>query len=38
MAITLTELAANSTDKLVQGFTNEVVTDSFLLGAMPFDD
>lgn len=38
MAITLTELAANSNDKLVQGFTNEVVTDSFLLGAMPFDD
>ena len=38
MAITLTDLAANSGDKLVQGFTNEIVTDSYLLGAMPFDD
>ena len=36
--ITLEELATNSPDKLVQGFVNETITDSYLLGAMTFDD
>lgn len=36
--ITLAELATNSDDKLVQGFINEIITDSYLLGAMTFDD
>lgn len=36
--ITLAELALNSQDKLVQGFINELLTDSYLLSAMPFDD
>lgn len=36
--ITLSELAANSDDKLVQGFINELVTDSYLLSSMTFDD
>lgn len=36
--ITLEELATNSDDKLVQGFTNEIITDSFLLSRMTFDD
>lgn len=36
--ITLAELATNSDDKLVQGFVNEVITDSFLLSRMTFDD
>lgn len=38
MPITLTELATNSNDKLVQGFVNEIITDSYVLGAMPFDN
>ena len=36
--ITLEELAENSDDKLVQGFINEIVTSSFLLSRMTFDD
>ena len=36
--ITLAELATNSDDKLVQGFINEIITDSYLLSAMTFDD
>ncbi|WP_282710286.1 hypothetical protein [Lancefieldella sp. Marseille-Q7238] len=36
--ITLADLAANSGDKLVQGFINELVTDNYLLGALTFDD
>lgn len=36
--ITLDELATNSDSKLVQGFVNEIVTDSYLLSAMTFDD
>lgn len=36
--ITLEELAANSDDKLVQGFVNEVITESYLLSRMTFDD
>ncbi len=36
--ITLEELATNSDDKLVQGFINEVVTESYLLSRMTFDD
>lgn len=36
--ITLEELATNSDDKLVQGFVNETITDSYLLGALTFDD
>lgn len=36
--ITLEELATNSDDKLVQGFINETITDSFLLSRMTFDD
>lgn len=36
--ITLEELATNSDDKLAQGFTNELITDSFLLSRMTFDD
>ena len=38
MATTLADLATNSGDKLVQGFINEIITDSYLLGAMTFDD
>lgn len=38
MSVTLAELAENSQDKLVQGFINEVITDSYILSAMPFDD
>lgn len=38
MAITLAELAENSADKIVQGFVNETITDSYLLGALTFDD
>lgn len=38
MATTLAALATNSQDKLKQGFINELITDSYLLGAMPFDD
>jgi len=38
MATTLADLAANSQDKLVQGFVNEIITDDYLLGAMTFDD
>lgn len=38
MAITLEDLATNSTDKIVQGFVNEIVTDSYLLSALTFDD
>lgn len=38
MAITLATLAENSGDKVVQGFINELITDNYLLGAMPFDD
>lgn len=36
--ITLEELATNSDDKLVQGFINEVITESYLLSRMTFDD
>lgn len=36
--ITLAELAENSDDKLVQGFINEIITSSFLLSRMTFDD
>lgn len=36
--ITLADLAQNAQDKIVQGFINETITDSYLLGAMPFDD
>lgn len=38
MAITLTDLAINANNKLVPGFINELITDSFLLGNMTFDD
>lgn len=38
MAVTLEDLAQNSNDKLAQGFINEMITDSYLLGAMTFDD
>lgn len=38
MAITLTDLAQNSTDAIKQGFINEIITDSFILANMPFDD
>jgi len=38
MATTLQQLAAASTDKLVQGFINEIAADSYILGNMPFDD
>lgn len=36
--ITLADLATNAPDKLVQGFINETITDSYLLGAMQFDN
>lgn len=36
--ITLKDLATNSGDKLVQGFVSEVITDSEVLGALPFDN
>lgn len=38
MATTLEVLAANSQDKLKQGFVNELITDSYILNLMPFDD
>lgn len=38
MATTLATLATNSQDKLKQGFVNELITDSYILGTMPFDD
>ena len=38
MATTLADLAVNSNDKLCQGFINEIITDNYVLGAMPFDD
>ncbi len=38
MATTLAQLAENSTDKLKQGFINELITDSKILSLMPFDD
>ena len=38
MAILLADLARNSGDKLVQGFVNELITDSILLSRMQFDD
>lgn len=38
MAVTLAYLAAVSTNKLVQGFINELVTDSFILSQLQFDD
>lgn len=38
MATTLAELAVNSQDKLKQGFVNELITDSFILSALTFDD
>lgn len=38
MAITLADLAKNSNDKLKQGFINELITDSYILNAMTFDD
>ncbi len=36
--ITLADLAKNSNDKLVQGFVNEVITDSVLLDSLQFDN
>lgn len=36
--ITLAELAKNADDKLVQGFVNEVITDSALLDSLQFDN
>lgn len=36
--ITLSELATNSQDKVMQGFINEIKTDSDVLGALPFDN
>lgn len=36
--ITLADLAQNAGDKLVQGFINETITDSYMLGAMQFDN
>jgi hypothetical protein len=36
--ITLAQMAKNANQKLVQGFINELVTDSFLLNALTFDD
>ena len=36
--ITLTDLAKNAQDKITQGFINETITDSYLLGALTFDD
>lgn len=38
MAITLADLARNSGDKLVQGFVNELITDSVILDGLPFDN
>lgn len=38
MAITLADLAKNSGDKIVQGFVNEIITDSQILAALPFDN
>lgn len=38
MATTLAELAINSQDKLKQGFINELITDSYILNMMTFDD
>lgn len=38
MAVTLAQLAEASTDALQQGFINEIVTDSFLLDQLIFDD
>lgn len=38
MATTLATLAENSQDKLKQGFVNELITDSYVLSMMPFDD
>jgi hypothetical protein len=36
--ITLQQMAENANDKLVEGFINELVTDSYLLSALTFDD
>ena len=36
--ITLADLTKNSNDKLVQGFVNEVITDSVLLDSLQFDN
>lgn len=38
MAVTLEDLAKASTDKLQQGFINELITDSFILSQLPFDN
>ncbi len=38
MPVTLADLAKNSNDKLKQGFINELITDSYILNMMPFDD
>lgn len=38
MAVTLADLAEASTDRLVQGFINEIITDSFILSQLPFDN
>ena len=38
MAVTLEEIRANSNSKLVQGFINELITDSYLLSVLPFDN
>ncbi len=38
MAVTLAELAELSPNKVVQGFINELVTDSFILSQLQFDD
>lgn len=38
MPTTLADLAKNSNDKLKQGFINELITDSYILNIMTFDD
>lgn len=38
MPTTLAQIAVNSQDKLKQGFINELVTDSYVLNMLPFDD
>lgn len=38
MAITLAQMQENADNKLVPGFINELITDSYLLSAMTFDD
>lgn len=38
MAVTLEQLAEASTEKLVQGFINEIITDSIILDSLQFDN